>query len=523
MGVKNMRNIKGRSIGVVLFVIAAAAAAYCVHGISEGNDPDASYHMAHARFYLERGIMHSEIPWLTASVVGEWGADIWYGFHLLIIPFVYLRPPELGIEMAGVFLLSTFLVVFYWVLLRSRLAMPYLWPFVSIVSGSSEMVRMITTRPHVVSSALSLLLFSFLLEGSAAAVFLVSMLLAFVHLSYFWMTLPVAAAVIAGKTMARERIDLRKFAVIPAGLAAGWLLRPNPVGAARITQVQTGTWLHCRLERLPDFGGEVYPVRPVDFIGDFAPLLIVWLFLIGLVIFRRRTLNLKGDSLLFGSLALSVFFVLVTVFVSLRGMDHWAPFACIFVASVITCLMKSGAWERCRMTVSGIAAAAACCVLFACLIVHAVAEGSKLMDRYGMKADRFKGAAEWLGTHSRPGDIVFHTEWQDSAPLFFWNPGNRYIGGMDPVFQYAYSPTLFWKAYHLSAGDGAAVTWGTRGLDGAVREDTFTVLKYDFGASYLIVPSGYWRKLSAYVSSDPRYTLRYRDGEASVYELTGAR
>ena len=72
---------------VALFVLAAFFAFYYPPTVGIDN----YYHIRHAWIYQTQGIFNSDFPWLENSVIGQLGGDIWYGFHLLLIPFTFLK------------------------------------------------------------------------------------------------------------------------------------------------------------------------------------------------------------------------------------------------------------------------------------------------------------------------------------------------------------------------------------------------------------------------------------------------
>ena len=71
--------------------------------------------------------------------------------------------------------------------------------------------------------------------------------------------------------------------------------------------------------------------------------------------------------------------------------------------------------------------------------------------------------------------------------LFYWNQNNYYIGGMDPIFQYAYNPTLYWKFHYLSNDDVTKNTCGAIACTASMLENTHTVLVNDFKAKYIVL------------------------------------
>src|SRR5262249_9360481 len=96
----------------------------------------------------------------------------------------------------------------------------------------------------------------------------------------------------------------------------------------------------------------------------------------------------------------------------------------------------------------------------------------------------FRGAGLWLDRYARPGQLVFHAWWDQFPHLFFWSPRGRYVGGMDPLFQYAHDETLFWKAYGIARDERPDETCGRPACAPGEAEPSALVLRRDFGATF---------------------------------------
>jgi hypothetical protein len=137
--------------------------------------------------------------------------------------------------------------------------------------------------------------------------------------------------------------------------------------------------------------------------------------------------------------------------------------------------------------------------------------------------DYLRGPALWLRGVSRPGEIVFHTRWEHFATLFFWNRVNRYISGMDPIFQYDVSPELYWKWHWIAADRAETRTCAKPRCRKEETEDTATVIARDFGASWLLLERAQNPRLYARLERDPVFPKLYDDGQHAVYRVVTAR
>ena len=518
---------RGARLEFVIFtLVAAATAAYVYLQSPNLREIDAFYHFRHASLYAHNGIFMKEFPWAVYSVISRFSADIWYGFHLLLAPFTFIPDPMWEIKAGGIFLFTMLLVVLYLALRRIEISYPFLWPFLLL---GPFVWRMAVPRPQIASLASAALLFSFMLRGGVWGVFFSSLALTFFHLSFFWLALVVAVAVALVKIRTEKILEWRKLLAVMLGLAAGWLLRPNPMGAAKILYVQVFELFFARNEGL-SFGVELNPLAPRVLFSVFTPFLILWLGVasisLAVILLRRVPLPARSRTLFWSSFALSLLFFGMVVLVAMRSADQWALFAILSTASGFTLFIDPKAAElKGSLTREGrIIAASIGSLVFVFLVWHSMGQYSLHMRISSLPPYRFQAAGEWLKEHARPGEIVFNAKWDNFSELFFWDPQNRYIGGMDPIFQYAYDPSLYWKAHHLGQGEAASHTWGTRNPTEANLEDTYTVLRRDFKASYVFIEKKPRDNaaLYGYLRGDPRFILRFDDEWAAIFQLSEA-
>jgi hypothetical protein len=584
------------AVEVPLFLVAAAALSCWAQFLEPRRliARDSLYHLGHAGVYATHGLTYHEFPWTTFSVIRAYAADIWYGFHVLLIPFTRLHyPPEQQVSQvkwAGVFLTAALLMVFYLTMRRSRVLYPWVWPFLLVVPS---MYRFAQVRPQLLSTAVVGVLFAALVSGGVWAVFWISAALSWLHLALFWLGLLTTIAVVAVKWRTEKVLEWQKLVATVAGLAVGWLLRPNPIGAARIVYAQIFQLLLHQGQKIPlsSFGVELSPLPLSALLENQGIYVGVWCTLCALVLVgalvRRTRVPVRWWTWLWSSLALSALFFGMTVRLYLRAIDSWMLFATLLMAGAVTCLwtMQGGLRDALarRPARAGVAARAGLFILAAGLCAGMAWQqlwgfGGGFVGWMTTQLDpyRFRSVGEWMTKNTPAGSIVFHANWSIFPELFFWDRHNRYIGGMDPIFEYAYDERLYWSAAHLDENPFAGGnTWGVgapdtvgpikgyypvtlpgSGADAfavgdpvqAQQVDTYTALRRDFHASYLFVTkdleaarlSGrpdpdllrrnreillsqqrlYLPMLYVYAWQDPRFVCRYEDSDAIVFEIT---
>ena len=80
-----------RALNVFITLAAVAVFAAAIHArLHSPADADSYYHVRHARLYLTGGVLQTAFPWAQYSVIRTHAADLWYGFHVLLLPLASL-------------------------------------------------------------------------------------------------------------------------------------------------------------------------------------------------------------------------------------------------------------------------------------------------------------------------------------------------------------------------------------------------------------------------------------------------
>ena len=508
-------------------------------------DFDAFTHLGWARIYLVQGLWSHGFPWLPYSVVGQCGADNWYVFHVLLVPFTLAPHPLLQIAAAGTCLTFACLLLLWWALRLLRVRAAWLWPFLMVLAGPGTAGRYTMVRPHVISNALELLIIPFLCWGQLWQIALIGFVAAGVHLNVSWLLPLIASVWLVVNRLTTRRWEWRRLLAVIGGVVAGGVLQPNPLGSARLMWVQTYSVLRAHAQGV--FMTTPLDLKPLDLAtlrAGFLPVLAVWLVTIGLwltVGIRRngpdgdpadlRSASPFGPSLggggrwrtpLWTCLALSVLFLVLSVVAGRRATDQWLIFGLAGAALIVTVLAeRPGAreWLRRRGLVR-LAIGLAAALLVAGNGYQAESRSEAAGAAVMPFPLRLQAACDYLRGHAPPGVMVFSPHWEYFPELFFWDPNHTYYAGFDPVFTYAFSPDLYWKSLHMRAGD-CARTCGQPQCAPGPGEDTYTVLRRDFHAGFLLLSKRDDPNFCNYAAGDRRFSLRYTDREFMVFALNG--
>ncbi len=468
------------------------------------SDVDSFYHMRHSWLYRANGFFDSSFPWAQFSVVRVQAADLWYGFHILTIPLTWLGSLVDAIYVGGFLVTVSSLSLFFLCFRKLGVRWPLFWVFFLALICADVLYRLTMVRPHPLSLGLNLLLFSLLVgkpeKATRVAIFLVAAALAWLHLALIWLPVFVVGLVCLVRLLHRQSPRWADVMAFVPGLTLGVLLRPHPFGALHLAYVQVVKLL---LEKQGDlnlsFGIELYPFYWQAFVDMFVPITILLAGAIGYLLWMRRSrqwlrLDLDTRVALWASLLLGLVFYVMSFTVARRSHEVFFGAATIFLALV---------FHRARQP-SRHSFGAQLGVPAALLAVLALPFDISILDEIEARAfhpGKMQAVGEWLHSHAQPGEVVFHTHWDRFAELFFWNPGNYYINGMDPIFEYAYDPGLAWKNRYYELDVATEATCANHPCTTDQITATRPCLKEDFRASYVVIEPDRTPNLSVYLVS----------------------
>lgn len=496
-----------------------------IHGrLTNMADADSFYHIQHSLIYRTTSLFNSAFPWVQYSIVSKYSADIWYGFHILILPFTYFKDLTKGIEWGAVFITAISASLFFLSLLKLKIRWPLLWLGVFLFASADLLYRLTMLRPHPLSLGLSMLLFAYLstkdTSRSRWIIFFLATGLSWIHLSLSWMGILIVGVVAVVEYMQQQGLSARKYIAVILGLLTGLILRPNPIGAARLAYIQVVKLL---LEKQGDvplrFGRELTPFVWENFADQLVPIAILILIAAGamawLAISKRwRSIPAEFRSPIISSLALCAIFFLLTFGVARRSNEIFIGFAVLFIGlafSQIRIWVTKYEWQHYLLGI----------IIFIALMYMPF----KTMYRFDtymagtFPPDRFKAVSEWLAVNSQPEEIVFNIHWDRFPQLFYWNQRNYFINGMDPIFEYSYDPSLYWKTHFFAIDAATSHTCGKIRCLAEEVEPTAEVLKKDFRASYILVEKIRSPKLFEYLKSAGEFNKVFETEQDALFKI----
>ena len=496
---------KTQNLTLVFVCIAVTVAVWLHLSSDKFPDPDAFYHFRHAEIYGSAGaggVFRTDFPWVHHSVISKFSSDLWYGFHLVIVPFTLLDDPILGMRLAGIFITFMFLISFYAACVYFNIRPVLFWPFFLLFSSAFLLLRLSMLRPQVLSLGLSLLLLALLATESIWGVFFAALVSTFLHLNLFFVSFLVLAVFAIVKILGEKVFPWRECLALTSGVLVGWLLRPNPGGAAQILYVQL---FQVTSEKIIggsplDFGAELLPLKLTSDSNYllFTVLLLLSLLYVSWRFFKKDlALSSREKTILLTAASLSIVFFLISVGFARRAFDFCSGFGVILIGFVFSRYFYENRPAR---------------LVLICAFVVLVPYGVNRRNEFlfgGWDPYRFESAAKWMAVNSKPGEIVFNARWEYFPELFFWNTKNLYSNGMDPIFQYAYDRDLYRKGYYLLTGEG----------DPGGSKDPYRILKEDFKARYVFLAKPFDGSLYFRLLPHSGFSLKQENDTSVVFEI----
>lgn len=493
-------------------------------------DLDSLYHFRHAWIYKTSGFFDSFFPWVQYSVIKDAGADLWYGFHLFLYPFTFVKDPLIALKLASIAVTSIGVALLFFSLKKLEIRWPCFWTVFFLLSSPSLFYRFSALRPQLISFGLSFLFFSFFFQPPTSRVknftsfFLISFFTAWIHGALVWVNFVIFAVGSLSEKLFKKKIRWQIFLVLITGTLSGLFLRPHPIQGLRLIYVQIVQNFIEEFKKTPLFWGtELLHFDARSFVYEFLPIVFL-LLMATFFLYRISGWNSGGKKLGQGlkaqiwtaSLVGALFFWLA--FASARrSADYFFGFAAVVIALISTELFRER-WNDFRGMVFSVGRPISFLILVIIIYMagFAIYRYEYLLPKT-YNPERAREAAEWLLGNSQDGDIVFHTRWDQFAELFFWNQKNYYINGMDPIFMYAQNSSLYWKQHFLALDQASALTCGAVRCTQDEAGESYKVLKDDFRARYIYLQKERSFNFKQYLDSDPRFKKVFENSKDAVF------
>jgi hypothetical protein len=420
-------------------------------------------------------------------------------FHVLLIPFTFgdLRT---GAKLAAAIFSSLALASLFGLLVAYQVPHRWFWLAPLVLSSQPFLYRMAMTRAPSLSLMMLAVGAYLILKRKHTCLALLAF--AFVWLySLFPLILAFSAAYTVAVYLAKRKLDLWSVLASASGIIAGFVI--NPYFPKNLMLFREHLLMKLTASYPVDVGVEWYPYDTWVMVESSAVAFVIYFVALVAFDFRSRLRDLGPLFFLIVSTML-----LVMAFKSRRFIEYWPPFAIVFAAFTISSRVQT----RCRAWVArpldAAIMATAASVITATLIVSMAFNLWRAGSDVASEADplAYRGASQWLQAHTQPGSMVFNTDWDDFPMLFYYNPNNTYVAGLDPTYLYDRDHEL-WKLYER-------ITLGE-------EDDPAPIIRDRFGAEYVFTDNEHADFLDVANSSGDFETV-YTDDYTTVLRIRSA-
>lgn len=456
---------------------------------------DDYYHTRMAVEILEQRSLRVEFPWLPLTILSpDKFTDHHLLFHMYVAPFTLLGEVT-GAKIATVSIAAG-VVLAIWVLLR-RMGVRYawLWALGLFVVSLPFINRILMIRTQ--GASLLLLIVALIALQAGRYRWLIPLSFAYVWLYNGFILMPAFAGLYCAAAWVVERkFEPRPLIYALLGMALGLVI--NPYFPQNLTFIWDHLIAKVDIESSVRLGNEWYPYDTGDLLANSAGALIV--LALGVVAPNLRGAQSKRDRME-TTLLLCALVTLFMLMRSRRFIEYFPAFALLYGAVSWGRGIDFAAWLPTRLAWRPLVplAGALGLLYFAYTVLPAAydqAEDSRSPDYYA-------GAGVWLRANVPDGEMIFQTDWDDFTRLFYYNPDNPYIVGLDPTYLQLADPIQWDQWVALTRGE---------------VETPSTLISSVFGAQYVVSDAGHdaFRQQAA---ADTAMELVYQDRYNYVWRI----
>lgn len=450
---------------------------------------DGFYHIKHAFLYRTDGIS-ADFPYLEYTTLKEKPTDLWFFYHILLIPFTFFpsgQGPQIdmifGLKAATAMFAALAFTAFYFILSRLNIKYSIAWTFALLVVFFSFSFRVLSPRPHVLSIFLLLLGIYFLIKEKKWHLFVLSAVYSLSYEVSFLM--PVFSLVYAlCYRIYFKKWNFELFLYSLGGWLLGVLLHPHPLNFIYGLYAVVFKEMFLRIFfNILDSGTEMY--QRVGLYRDFA--LMSFLFGLAIVNYAVARLKKKAISFLeFYLLLIFSFLFALYIFMS-RIIEYIAPIGLLFLAVIVDrwSILFSDAAIKIKNVLIKLRLDA---YLF--LIIGGVLGyffygylSSALPQFKKHPYDNYRLISQWLINNTSDGEIIFNVNWDDFPQLFFWNTKNHYVTGIGSILMYMDDERKYWLWRNISH---RGIACGSKECSEG-EMDVYDAIKNEFNSRYIVV------------------------------------
>lgn len=533
----------------LLFAVSFSFFAY-LQSFPTFPDPDSFYHAKMAVLIRDQGVV-TDFPWLQFTVLKDYYIDHHFLYHVALVPFVTFLDPLVGIKLATATFGALLIFIFYWLLKKFKLRGAFFYTLL-LLTTSPFIFRINLAKASALSVIFLLIGVYFILNRKYWRLFFLSF--AYVWLFDGWPLVLILTSLYIISDAIIKSIDpptpgvmnyelgikklikncklkivnfiknvfakdnLKLFTACFGGLVAGIIINPY------FPKNLYFYWYHIVKIAVVNYkdkitvGAEWYPYALGDLIANDSLVFIlliltfVFFFITFIKYFADKTKKQifpSGEKTLILAATFFMLFFLALTLRSRRNVEYFIPFAIILSAFTLNqpfalfpkyFLLAKNWWKKRKILAGALG------LYFLIMVPLTVGQSIwslKNLFFAGYPVDKYKKISEWLASNTPEKSIIFHNDWDDFPPLFYYNTHNYYIAGLDPTFMYDYNKDLHKEWVETTTGR---------------RPNISKIIKNDFHSEYVFVDKDHVA-LENNLKSDGHFEMVYKDEEGKIYKL----
>jgi len=477
-------------------------------------DPDSFYHAKMAETLAKKGAI-TEFPWLSATDLKNNFVDHHFLYHLILIPFVKLYPPLIGLKIATIIFASLVVLTIFWFLRQLKIKGAF-WYVLFLLTINPFIFRLNLAKAQQLVLILLFFLIYFLfrrnylaliliaclyvwLYGGWPLVFLVVLIYSFI--SWFWLFRQNSGVLFK---IGKLKVYSQNFLLIISaalGILAGIFFSPYFPKNLEFYWQQSFKIAIFNYQYLIGVGGEWYPYPFFDLFLAAIPFFVLYIFSLAVFIIFNKKQSMNSWFFLILSL---MFFALTLK--SRRYVEYFVPLAVCFSAIALSVWFDFIKPKLIKLFSLRL-------LLLSPLIIFLVLSPIIFRDlklikesyHLGFAFDKFAEPTAWLVENSNQGEIVFHSDWDEFPLLFYHNDKNYYLVGLDPTFMYLYDRDLYQRWVDITLGES--------------NDNLYQTIRDVFGAKYVFVDINQNSDFDRNLANNFYFKKVFENEEARIYKL----
>ncbi len=521
---------------------------------------DAYYHIKQAWLIRTCGVEKAvkNFSWLQCNILKDYPGDIWFGYHLFLLPFTF-GDLIFGAKLSSVFFNSLLFLAFFWVLKKFKVKYAFFWTASLLLVSNGLNFRLLMARPYILSILFSILGFYFIFQKKYLGIFILSLLYSFTT-AEAPLIIFIAFSLTALEAVKLKKLNLKPLIFTLLGFFLGLIIRPDFPNNLFLLYHQIFDVLFLRLKDVNlNFGNELkYPFsgRVKDNLYLFLAIELPLLWIVIKFLLKKK----KNIPLLHLFLFLLSFFFMILSFKSLRFIEYWMPFSILFFA--IWCnsilgpgiskaikdvkdfknhhpalvdkkithfhqrsyrILRTALFKFEKRFIKYLTLTALLFLVIYFSFYKIIVFSMLTPEEDHLYLESIREGAFWLEENTPLDSVVLNFKWHSFTFLFFYNHHNYYCNGMDPTFMYVKNPKAYWKWNNLLTEgivcEQEKCDEDNQEINNEKEAGIRNFLKEELKGDHLFLLDSPKEEFIEFLDSSPNFEKVFKRGKIEIYEI----